>query len=732
MKRYLPSIAGAIALASLSAQAGIAPTAPYITDPQSLHVEDETSQGIANLNMVLCVVGGLDPAEMVNAGPYIALVDMNKCQGNGGSSPGAANYATATVDVTRADNNSPMIGKVWLTVSNDSGPETVYAYLSATQSPSSTTPYGVFRLDYIGKAGGQTGFNGFVDAEPTSISQYETGARSNNSAMTLNATTTNSGSGTIQANGGAGIDFAYNTNYFRRNDGTNDLCFDRSKANADISVWQYGTYSADDGSRIDLAHPGFPLQASYQGTSYYGFASYWGVNFQGLNLNAIADAQPIAGLTVSDQRPNNSTTYTLSKVGGKLTQWTQQATTLHALDGIPIMVGFDLTGQTTGNAAVTGFQNWQLVWSSATQTLSVTGSQQCGNNGCVVTGISPAATVNAGAFNQLPISGWANSYGGSINVPPTGAPHLDADAVFYYQQATVVPGTAQLSLYCLNQCPTAAALAAFSGGNGQASPFGNGTAQQWFSAPVANTVSYGFDAGGLEDLSGAAPAALVLESSAAFQSNSQFSNGINSGRLFDAPLALANCPAGTLAGTVCEPANPTVYYTWQTGPNQWNQSLWLNASGSVVPFDAPENVSYTVPAGAAYGSYAGLPILLQFDGFGNLQGIPGYCVDPVSNATVDCSTANSRYVPLFSIPDGTALTLPNSAPQMLVKALNGEYRLKNLGTSASTACATMTLTPTVPPSGGTHDPSSAGDSEYLGTQPTVTGAPAVIDGVKQQ
>jgi len=35
------------------------------------------------------------------------------------------------------------------------------------------------------------------------------------------------------------------------------------------------------------------------------------------------------------------------------------------------------------------------------------------------------------------------------------------------------------------------------------------------------------------------------------------------------------------------------------------------------------------------------------------------------------------------------------------------------------------------PSGGLHDPSSPGDSEYLGAMPTVTAAPKVINGVVQ-
>jgi hypothetical protein len=43
----------------------------------------------------------------------------------------------------------------------------------------------------------------------------------------------------------------------------------------------------------------------------------------------------------------------------------------------------------------------------------------------------------------------------------------------------------------------------------------------------------------------------------------------------------------------------------------------------------------------------------------------------------------------------------------------------------------MTLTALTLPSGGLHDPTNSSDSEYLGTMPTVTAAPKVIDGVVQ-
>ena len=727
--------AALFAAGGVQAQSQIPANSPYITDPQNIYVQDDTSQGIANLNMVLCIIGSTSPGDMVNAGPYIALVDLNKCNNKGGgssSSAGATNYATGVVNVTRASNADPMIGRIWLAVSDGGGNEEVYAYLTATQSPSSAAPYGVFRMDYIGKSAGQMGFNGFVLAQPASISQYETGPKSSNTAMSLLASSTSAGSGTIATVGGSTFNFAYNSSYFRRSDGTDDLCFDRSRADAARSVWQYGTYNATDGSRVDLAHPGFPILASYAGSSYYGYANYWGINFQGLDLNSIPDAHPIPNMAISDQRPNNTSSYSLSKVGGKLTEWTQQTTTLDSLSGIAIIINADLTGLSSGNAAVTGFQAWQLQWSSASGVFSVTGIQNCNNNGCQVSSLSPVATVNTDAFDNMPMSGYASSYGGNINIPQTGAPHVPGDAVYYFLQSTVIPGSAALSLQCLSQCPTAASLAAFAAGNSQTSPFGNGTDQQWFSAASANTVSYAFDAGGLEDVSGATPVPVVLEQASQFPAGSIYAqNGIMSGWLFDTPLTLANCPSGTPAGTVCQPANPTRYYTWQTGPQQWDQSLWLTSGTGIVPFDAPQNVSYTVPSGAAYGSYAGLPILLQFDGFGNLNGIPNYCVDPVTNAGVDCSTPNASQVPMFSIPDGTMMQLPVPSTPMIVKALNAELRLLDLGPSASTACSSMTLTPVTPPSGGTHDPSSSADSEYLGVEPTVTAPPAVIDGVVQ-
>jgi hypothetical protein len=741
-KRVFKAALSAALCAGAAVHAAPPANSPYVTDAVNEYVQDDTAQGISSMNMVLCVIGSMDPGDMVNAGPYRALVDMNKCDNNkgggGAGAAGATNYASAVVNVTRASNSDPMIARVWLSLNEEGKSVQVFAHLSATQSPAAAPPYGVFRMDYIGEKDGQVGFNGYIDAQPGTITFLETGPNSDNTSLAMTANSTTSGAGTmrIAGNGGSGtstFNFAYNPGYFRRADANSDQCFDRSKANAAISVWQYGTYNANDGTRVDLPNPGFPIVATYAGSAYYGFANYYGINFQGLDLNSLADASPLAGVTVTDQRPGITAAYRLNKVGGKLTKWTQVQATLGALDGIPFTIGADLS-TATSPAVTPGWNNWVVQWSSANQTFTVVGQQVCGSNGCQSSAVGTPSTLTN--TSTTPLSGWADSFGGSLTIPSTGSAHTAADPIFYYAQSTVIPGSAgaPTNLNCLNQCPTAAQFAAFSaaaggsGVNNPPTPFGNGTDQQWFSAPDSNhTVTYTFGAIGLLD--GSSP--LVLEQANQYPSNSPYAqSGIQSGRLFDA--ALAACPGSYPQGSLCEPASPATYYTWQTGSNQWSQSLWLTkvSDGSVVTIDAPENIAYTVPAGSAYGTWAGKSLLLQFSGFGNLYGVPGYCVSSVDNSVVDCGTPNVRYVASFSIPDGALMTLPQPSTPLIVKALNAEIRLKNLGAGAS-QCSSLPLAPLTLPTGGTHDPRSPADSEYLGVMPTVTAAPKVIDGVVQ-
>lgn len=763
-----PLVLALLGLSAVPVSALAVPSAssPYVTDPQNSYVQDQTSEGLSNLNTVLCIMDSIKPADMVNKGSYIALVDMNKCDSGhqsstsdstAGSSGATStpNYMTAVVDVTRASNSDPMIGKMWMSMTQDGQQQKVMVHLTATQSPTDAPPYGVFRVDYVGKDpsnGDATVFNGFVDANGTNISSLDVssnGGGNSNNAFVLNAPDASSGSGTMDVTDYSGsspaqvtFNFAYDSDetangfpkgVFLRSDGIHaPACFNRAKSAAQKSVWRYGTYESSDGARVDQAHPGFPIQANDGTNTYWGYASYWGVNFQGLD---VPDGQ-MTGVTITDQRPGNTTTYNMFKNSGKLTKWTQQQSSLGDMDGIPFTFWGDLgisggqTDSSTVNSA--GFGSWEMHWDKTQGKFVITGSQVCDSGPCTLNALSTPATVTGTAFDTMAIQGWSNSFGGNINIPPQGGSHANADEVDYYTQSDIIPGTAaSLSLHCLSNCPTAASLTAFNGGTNLVgsvnSPFDATTATQWNSGSVS--VDYTFGSSGLKE-SNTVLGVIVTDKS---KFEGMYQNGIQSGRLFDSALPTSGCPNG---GSVCEPGNPTVYYTWATGPNQWNQSIWLTktSDSSVVSFDPPETVSYTVPDDSAtYGSWANKNLQLQFNGFGDLQGIPGSCVSPQDNTATDCSTPGARYVPAFSIADGETMTLNRSSGNitLVVKALDAEMRLDKV--DCSSVSAQLPASPlTLPTAADAHDPSSSSDAYYVGTEPTVTDPPKYIDGVLQE
>ncbi len=85
-------------------------TSAYSTDPQESHVQDQTSEAIGQLNNITCFMSSMKPADMVNKGAYVALVNQNVCDDSKRSNPGAssdqntggsnaeASYTRAVVD----------------------------------------------------------------------------------------------------------------------------------------------------------------------------------------------------------------------------------------------------------------------------------------------------------------------------------------------------------------------------------------------------------------------------------------------------------------------------------------------------------------------------------------------------------------------------------------------------------------------------------------------------------
>jgi len=160
------------------------------------------------------------------------------------------------------------------------------------------------------------------------------------------------------------------------------------------------------------------------------------------------------------------------------------------------------------------------------------------------------------------------------------------------------------------------------------------------------------------------------------------------------------------------------------------KSVAVVIATQTVTFDPPLDVNFTVPSGAAYGSYAGRTIVLQYNGFGDLHGIPGKCVSLASNAPVSCETAGARYVPEFIVPfDQTLGTVTRGSTTYLVKWLDREIRLAKKDVSVcSGAGLSLPSGVALPTSASLKDPSNASSDVYVGTKPIVTSAPRVIHG----
>jgi hypothetical protein len=294
----------------------------------------------------------------------------------------------------------------------------------------------------------------------------------------------------------------------------------------------------------------------------------------------------------------------------------------------------------------------------------------------------------------------------------------------------VYPADLPQTLYCVNNCPTAASIASyFAPGSSDNSPFTAETSYNWQPTAAANVIQYSTDQS-TALLMDASPSAVTITDREALSQRPQFSYGVRTGRLFT-ELADAECASGS--GTYCDfrVNDLDVYYQWETGPNNFNQFAAVkDSAGEFVQFDPPLQVTFNVPSGAAYGQYAGKSIVLQYGGFGDLWGIPGYCVSQVTNAQIDCQNQNARYVPLFVVPfDETTGVVAGDSTTYLVKWLDREIRFARKSTSTCDAASlTVPSGITLPAASDLRDPSDPTSSMYIGVRPTVTDAVRVIHG----
>jgi hypothetical protein len=333
------------------------------------------------------------------------------------------------------------------------------------------------------------------------------------------------------------------------------------------------------------------------------------------------------------------------------------------------------------------------------------------------------------------VQGWSQSLGGElfVNLQDVSIP-LDSSAVdvAYRTQDLVYPSQLPQALFCLRDCPTSATLSTYFSTNPvdpNDSPFVPASRNNFMPTQAGSVVEYHTDSStGL--LLDAADQAVTLTDAEAYESHPQYRFGVRSGRLFPT-LEDAECVGNP--GSYCESRinAADVYFQWETGPGSHNQFAAVkNSSDEFVMFDAPLQVTFDVPSGAAYGDYANQSLVLQYGGFGELFGLPGFCVSRVDNEPVTCEQESARYVAAFSIPfDQTLGRVTSGSDTYLVKWLEREIRFARKDMAVcQDAGLSLSGGVVLPTSADLKNPADPNSDIYIGAKPTVDGAPRVIHG----
>lgn len=740
---------GAFVLAASAGVANAAPpaTSPYVTDAQESHVEDATSRGIMQVNNITCMMSNMRPDALVNQGPYAAMVDQTKCDprlaagssDSAGASAGsqAPSYVNAIVDSARATNDDPMRTRMWIALEEDGFEGTISANTTATAPPGASTPYGVFRLDYCGGDGvsAQCMMQGYLEGAADGLTYFE---EENNEygqrtvALRLTSVGAETGAGRMlmdREDGSMMFSFAYDAAHFRRSDGTLDQCFSRdaNDPGTGFSVSRYGLYDAVTGERIERT-TGFPIEYTQDGRTYQGYLGYWGMSISPAVASSIPSGAEVTRVEyVSGEEPTR-TPYTLVRAAGKLTRHDRHERTLASTDKIRFStwVG-DATGFYSG--AESNAQ-YVMYWDDQTSVFKVVGRDMCTESGCTTQSLPVEESVQPTFWSDVGgIRGWSEALGGDVFFDLHGAAGgIDSSVanVVYRTQETVYPSQMPATLYCLRDCPSAATLGDyFQPGSSAQSPFEPASFNAF--GPTTESFQYQADtATALLDDGAGEP--VVYTNREMLENNPSYRWGVRTGLLFT-NLDDARCLGDTSKYCESQVDALDVYYTWETGADQWNQFAAVkDAGGSIVTFDPPMQVEYAVPNGAAYGDYAGKTIVLQYDGFGNLSGIPSHCVSALSNETVACDAEDARYVSAFMIPmDETTGRVTSGSTTYLVKWLGREIRfaIKPAGDCASLALPDGVALPTA---ADMKNPADTQSPVYIGTKPVVTGAPRVIHG----
>jgi len=757
----------------------------YSTDEAQVHIYDASMESLQTVNMILCMMGQTRATEMVNQGAYIALVNEDKCETGGNESSGGSGGAQSTgsngsdqtakfnkwtINSTRADNSSPQIVKIWVpgdaNVDEPMDGQDILVEVTVDEGVSATRPFGSFVLNFVGvvdasQLGGAAGslvttMTGTLQTVDNSGGQPQfqfinlagnaANAMINDFTMTQKANVVlddaSSTGGVAHTSSYEGFDqnmndsievgaetrqtdfaIAFNTENFLRgkdDDGVSgiDSYACTSRTSLKEHVWRYNLYHAADGmfngatvtggQRVEL-NSGFPF--TYSGG--FGYVGYWGVWTEDGGM--LADSTAITKETFggSDAAEN----YTVNVSPGKLWRRTRVASSFANFVGMELnwwgdpSDPFCQSGCTTqGDYRVT-VQNETSPGSDDFKVM-VTNPVTWEENGPQLgAALSPAVDVTpVNTWDQL----WMNSdaLGGSVVVKTT--------EVVFFKEEMVSPSETSLNglnLTCFERCPR---------------------------GDIASTASQETDL--FHDLDSGVGVNVQNPDSGGTASNRTYTLTVASGKITLADDTLASQSVDVSAGvdwtafsedwyqwgvqsgdmvtsTVAssftdwfDVYNATTIYRWETGANNWNQHVSVTGTGGIVNFDKPLQMTYQYALNDDPNDdnfAAGATFLLEYGGPGELWGFPWE------------DDGDGRWYSALTLKDG--VTLSDGTNSFKVRGIEKEQTMQDVALSPDCDALNVgTALSMVLPSAVSGTPSFA-----WGDMPTVTDAPAVIEGELQ-
>lgn len=743
-----------VTTSSIADTASLAADSDYQTDPAEVHVFDPSMEALGTVNMILCLMDQIRAADMVNQGPYIALVDEDMCEegsnDSGASSGGQAStsnvkqYNKWTIVSTRESDDTPMIVQIWIPgkghPEDPRDAQKILVEVTASEGVSDTKPFGSFVLNFHGVAdaglvGGTAGtmvtlMKGTLQTVNNDLGQpqfrfAEVGGEYANPAITDFADRQAASVVLDDAAGTGGVaktltDFmdgwgsmaetyvvAFDETHLLRGkdtngDDTTDAQACMSRLDFNTQVWRYNLYHAADGTfagaavtagqRVEMSS-GFPFRYATGGETVDGWLGYWGPWVEG--DQTLPDGATITKMSFDG---GATTDYTVHISNGRLIRRTANELAIGKLAGEQLFFWGE-------NPATHEQRQWLAELNANTLAFEITGSVEWGDSGPEVTPIDVPVDLTP-EFDGGNLWMWSDGLGGNIVYVHNSAVPAANRMVTFYAEETIYPNDETLfgsdtstTLYCYDRCLK-----------------GGLTHEDVAAATSEWDLYYPND--------GTAHAyTLTVTDGKAVLSNAD-------GEVSTVGLDLDSLGIGwgmhtgemvTDASGITHPweiYNQPVSYRWETGSENWNRLITVtDADGGIVTFDKPLQFTYTLAAGDEAngdpGNNAGKVFLLQYEGAGNLHGFP-WKEDP----------ATHRWYSAVNLKDGVRLS--DGTHDFVVKGLGMEQSLQE----APGDCAALNVDNLF------SDPAVALlTAEDIGTvshtwadKPVVTDPPAVIEG----